>query len=199
MPSPLVTRGALPDTVTVSGAEVPIRSDFRVGVMFEELVGDEDATDVQKVALALDLWYPEPPADVAGAVDALLLFYRCGKPETDEGGGDALYSYSHDWDAIFSGFLAAYGIDLLDHDTDLHWWKFRSMLAALPKESHFMEIIGFRATDVQKDMTDEYKRYLRKMKRIYALPSKGHSKRITTEEEHDAALARIMEMKRDEE
>ena len=61
-------------------------------------------------------------------VAAMLDFYRCGKPESAYEADDTTrhYSYEHDYDLIFAAFLNAYGIDLLDPSTRLHWFKFRA-------------------------------------------------------------------------
>jgi len=191
--------GALPVCVRVDGEDYPIRHDFRDGIRFETLMFDERVPESAKVALALGIWFPAlPDADLGRIIEAMLAFYRCGKPSAPESESDErLYSYEHDWDAIFAGFLTAYGIDLLDPTVELHWWKFRSMLAALPEDSQFMRIVGYRGVKLSGDMGKEQRAFLRKMKALYALPCGGSMRPVPIRDEASlqAALAAVRKAK----
>lgn len=191
MRSPL-TEGTLPDTVTISGTAYQIRTDFRVGVRFEEMLADSTLNDEAKVALALALWFEQcPEAYIGDIIDAVLWFHRGGK---EAGDGDdveeRVYSFSHDYDMLYAAFLSAYRIDLLDPDTRLHWWRFRAMLVALPEQSQFMRAVGWRCTEVTSDMPSDQRRHVRKMKRLFALPGTQRP-RIQTMEELHARIAEV--------
>jgi hypothetical protein len=186
MPSPLLS--ALPVTVTLGGERFPIRHDFRDGIRFEAMVDSDKVPEQAKVSLALDIWYPtRPPRRLAQeAIDAMLDFYRCGKDATESASEGQLYSFEHDWDAIFAAFLSAYRINLLDTETTLHWWEFRSMLTALPEDSQFMRIIEIRSMK-PSDVAPEQRAHLARMKRMFALPNVTAGPR--TAEEADALIA----------
>lgn len=201
MQSPLLGTSALPTEVTIGGRAFPIRHDFRTGIRFETLMFDQSVPEGMKVALAVGLYFETTPdADMGAVIDALLDFYRCGKPAVSEGSDEQLYSYTHDYDDIYAGFLQAYGIDLFETDY-LHWWKFRAMLMALPRDSHFMEVVGYRAAKVLAGSDKEYRAHVRKMKRLYALPGESslHPVRIRTQADLEAAIAAVEEAKRDAE
>lgn len=201
MLSPLLGHDALPSEVVIGGRAFPIRHDWRDGVRFETMMFDEGVPDRSRVALALGIWFGEhvpEGVDLGAVIAAMLEFYRCGKSEgySDEGGGKQLYSYAHDYDAIYAAFVSAYGIDLFDVPK-LHWWRFRAMLAALPEDSQFMRIIGYRASRIEPGMSKEQRAHLTKMKRIYALPSEMamQAAPIRSEEQlrqalHDIAVAK---------
>lgn len=198
--SPLSNKGALPVTVEVSGSAFPIAHDFRDGILFERLIHDRKVPDGTKLTLALGIWYGDNvPRDVKGAIDAMLWFHRCGKQPVEVEGAKQSFSFAQDWDSIFAGFLSVYGIDLLDEDTHLHWWKFRSMLQALPETTQFMQILGYRNAKITSGMSDDQKAHIRKMQRIYALQDSGYTvaKKIRTEEELKAVLAEIKRIKRE--
>ena len=188
-PSPLTGRNALPTTVTVGGGAFPIRSDFRAGIAFEQTVTDDTIPDGTRVVLALDCWYPDgwPKCDMHDLIAATMDFYRCGKPEP-KGTGRRLYDFSHDYDMIYSAFLAAYGIDLFDVEY-LHWWRFRAMLSDLPEGSQFVRAVGYRGAKPVKGMSDEQKKHLREMKRLYALPRKDEAKGFPSEADFREWLA----------
>ena len=87
--------GKLPETVTIDGAEYPIRSDFRVGMLFDRIWGS-GMDERDKVIQLLGMYYPRIPANVPEAVSRMLWFYRCGEPEEREEDGRKLVGISTD-------------------------------------------------------------------------------------------------------
>ena len=168
----------LPEHVEIDGIEYKINTDFRIGIMFELLIQDNTITDMEKVEIALNLYYPEIPHDPIQALEKILWFYRCGKEydtkspqEGTEGTTQqqAIYSFEHDAEYIYAAFLDQYGIDLQDIP-HLHWWKFRALFKGLKEDNLIVKIMGYRAIQIDDSMTDAEKKFYRKMKRIYALP-----------------------------
>lgn len=166
--------GELPDTVSVAGAEHPIRTDFRISIEFELLVQNHNIQEKDKILRALSLYYPRIPGDIKGACEKLIWFYRCGKEEsgqdeTDLSDSRRIYDFDYDADYIYAAFLEQYGIDLtgIEH---LHWWKFRVMFWGLDDNCEFVKIMGYRGMKIPSKMPKEQKAFYRKMKQIYALP-----------------------------
>lgn len=194
--SPLLGENALPCDVTVGGRALAIDSDFRAGIRFETLVYDSSIPDTMKLPIALRIFFGEIPGgvDLGELIAAMLTFYRCGKPEQHGGGTDRqVMSYTHDYDLIYAAFLQHYGIDLLDANVSLHWWRFRAMLTALPSECRLMQVIGYRAAKITPEMGKEQREHLRRMKRIHALPEDASAApaRIMSDDEELAVLAEI--------
>lgn len=168
----------LPEYVEIDGIEYKINTDFRIGIMFELLIQDNTLTDMEKVEIALNLYYPEIPHDPIQALEKILWFYRCGKEydaESPQEGTEgttqqqAIYSFEHDAEYIYAAFLDQYGIDLQDIE-HLHWWKFKALFKGLKEDNLIVKIMGYRAIQIDDSMTDAEKKFYRKMKRIYALP-----------------------------
>ena len=202
MLSPLLGADALPSTVVVGGRAYPIRSDFRDGIRFESMMYDDALPDGAKTMLALGIYFgtERPPAEhMAETIAAMLDFYRCGKADNGYEGGDTtqLYDFAYDYDLIYAAFLSAYGVNLLDRATHLHWWEFRAMLTALPEDCQLMRVIGYRAAKPVKGMSPEQRAHVSKMKRIHALPGSRSNAphRIRSEEELAEVLAEVARMK----
>ena len=168
----------VPEYVEIDGVEYKINTDFRIGIMFELLIQDNTFTDMEKVEIALNLYYPEIPHDPIQALEKILWFYRCGKeydtesPHEGTGGTtqqQAIYSFEHDAEYIYAAFLDQYGIDLQDIE-HLHWWKFRALFKGLKEDNLIVKIMGYRAIKIDDSMTDSEKKFYRRMKKIYALP-----------------------------
>lgn len=148
--------GGLPETVTVEGIDVPLRWDFRAGVLFERLLSDERANDAAKVALGVRLYYAEEDLARGMAVEALfeaaVRFFLGGEePRESRGSGERFYDWEMDAGAVYADFRAVYGVDL--QKERLHWWAFRAMVEALPPESAFGRRVGVRAARLA-DMPD---------------------------------------------
>ena len=185
----------LPEVVEVCGQEVRISTSFRTGILFEETIRDLTLTAPEKLQTALELYYPgvtfEGLDAVEEALDRLLWFYRCGEdPEKTTGSNDEeqnedaaddelQFSYEHDADYIYAAFLQAYGVDLAK-DT-LHWWQFRALFQALPEDTQFMKIIGYRVMKIPAKMSKEQKQYYQRMKRIYKLPEPEYKQQLESD------------------
>lgn len=178
----------LPETVEVAGQYVPINTDFRTGILFEEMMLDGSMDDMEKLRTAIDLYFPEFDFDLETlplAVKALLWFYRCGTDKKEKKDDDAQdkddlpFNYEHDADYIYSAFLGSYGIDLAR--TALHWWQFRALFRALPEDTQFMKIVGYRTVKLPAKMPKEQRHFYEKMKRLYALPESADRQQLETD------------------
>lgn len=167
----------LPTSVLIDGVEYPIRSNFRTMIKFEELMQDPEATDQDKVLLALNLFYPEIPENAEKAVEQLLWFYRCDKQDNlyrkkakkrKAKRTDRIYDFEYDDDYIYAAFMAQYHLDL--HEVEyLHWWKFRAMFNSLSDDTQFVKIMEYRAVELDK-VPKEKRAFYKRMKMLYALP-----------------------------
>lgn len=165
----------LPETVDIDGIEYRINSDFRISILFELLMQDDELGKRQKLVQGLRLYYPEIPHNVTMAVDKMIWFYRCGK-ETGNGGHGSgsgrakqIYSFEYDDDYIYAAFLEQYGIDLQDIK-ELHWWKFRALFRGLSEDTEFVKIMGYRSVKITSEMSKEQREFYKKMQSIHALP-----------------------------
>lgn len=174
----------LPDTVMIGGAEVRINSGFRTAVLFEQMMFDEDCPDSMKPGMALRLFYPVEPADIRGALNRLLWFYRCGKePKLSKGGnGSRCYDFEYDDGYIYAAFLQQYGIDLTF--AELHWWQFNALLNGLTDDCELVRIMGYRTIKISTDMSARERQFYSSMKRLYALPrSRSETEKLSEIEE----------------
>lgn len=182
----LIDKIDYPDQVEMNGERYKIRTDFRISILFELMMQDDELDDTTKVRKGLELYYPILPGDLYAAVDTALWFYRCGREETEvqkrmaaRRGKSPLYSFEHDAGYIYAAFLSSYGIDLQDIKY-MHWWRFRFLFNSLPKDCEFVRIMEYRGVNISDNMSKEYKDFYTKMKRMYALPlSKAEDDRQT--------------------
>ena len=172
-----------------------IRTDFRESIKFELLMQNKDMNKKDKIAYALNLYYPDVQniKDINQAIKDILWFYTCGKAsekdnqdveenEENERNVKQIYSYEFDDEYIYSAFLSQYGIDL-NSINYLHWWKFKALMNSLNSETLFVKIMGYRSINLSEIKDKKMKKFYKKMKKIYALPDM----RSEEEKENDFA------------
>lgn len=163
---------------------IDFNTDFRIGILFEMLMQDENIKKDVKVIQAIKLYYPQLQQikDLEKAFDDIIWFYTCGKSDFDKKQStnaknkivkqqreEKIYDYEYDDGYIYSAFLQQYGVDLQEVEY-LHWWKFKSMFNSLNKDTKIVEIMGYRAIDLGKIKDKDEKARYKKLKKIYKLP-----------------------------
>ncbi len=190
----------LPYTVMVAGIAIPIITDYRTGILFEQTLTDPVMPDDEKLDTVLKLYYGNDifpllsnMDTVQEAIDGIMWFYRCGADESavsDTGdsssGKDPPFSYEHDAAYIYAAFKEAYNVDLTKNR--LHWWQFRALFLGLPETVLFCKIMGYRTMEIPAKMPKAQKRFYQRMKRIYRLPEPPE--KIRLKKEMEAILAK---------
>jgi hypothetical protein len=168
-----------------------INTNFRSFILFELLMQDNKVKEEDKIILALNIFYEEPPQDIKKAIDGILWFYRCGDEikenkanENKVNSKKQIYSYEYDARYIYSAFLDQYGIDL-NEIGQLHWFKFKALFEGLKSDNKICEIMSYRAIDLSKIKDKEEKKKYKQLQRQWALPDN----RTIEEKEQDFANA----------
>lgn len=97
------------------------------------------------------------------------------KPKTQDGeeaiGKAPSFSLKYDGDYIYSSFLQAYGIDLLEVQDSLHWLKFNALINGLPDNTKLMQVMQIRNWKPQDGDKADHISKMRRLQEQYALPS----------------------------
>ena len=175
----------LPNAVTIMGKEYEIETDFRVSVLFELMMQDDDLSPTEKCLQSLQLYFPQvhfwrSEEQIVEAIKSIIWFYKCGRSDKererkkrdddDEEGEkpERYYSFDYDDEYIYAAFLQQYGINLTT--ARLHWWEFRALFKGLSHDCEFCKIMGYRATKITGEMSKGEKDFYHKMKKLHALP-----------------------------
>ena len=171
---------SLPKAYEVDGREYLLNTDFRTGILYEQLMQDPDIDSTDKVLLAARLYYPdEMPDDMNVAMNGIVWFYSCGKElvefakpvdgRVSRFHGKRLYDYDIDAPYFYAAFLSQYGIDLQDIEY-LHWWKFQAMFLGLSDEHPLSKIMEYRGADLSKIKNKAEKERYKNLQMRYRLP-----------------------------
>ena len=188
----------LPHSLRVHPHRV-ICPDYRLFVRFEAAMlrvkADQEAGPLITQTLNRFLgtgWQTECPEQ--NAFDELLWFYRCGREAPDQNKSEGprpplAFDYVIDGPLIAAAFQSAYGLDLTDPGTVIHWWRFQALLQGLPDECRFCRVIGWRTADLT-GLKGKQLAFYSDMKRKFALPADlgGEKQVYATKADWDAAF-----------
>lgn len=164
-----------PETVNVSGMDLPIFTDFRDYIELSEYL--ENGTDEEIFFYILNLYKDLPPGlDSGELVTKILEFYKIDTDvKTDGKGGsaDPVFSFNDDFAYILGAFRQYYNIDLIRVDY-LHWYEFNALLEALPEDSELKKRVGYRSLDATKIKDKNERARIRKIQNKLRIRKKNH-------------------------
>ena len=170
----------LPDTVSLGGASVPIKTGYRTGIQIAR-TAESGIEDRAKAGVLLHLYFgyvPDPPVD---ALEAAMEFHRCGQPVPSGRPGARALDWDHDAGMILADFRREYGIDLADPATRMHWWVFMAYFNNLSGPSETKTAMYYRRASKPKDCKGDDAKRFNDMKRAYALPPKTAAEQLARE------------------
>lgn len=141
----------LPDSLIIHGIEHKIKTDYRTWLRLMD-TSDYKSLFIGKV--------PPPSKEL---IQEIQKFISRGEDSKGEEDTSPIIDFKLDADYIYSSFLQAYGINLLQ--SSMHWFEFMALFKSLPEETIMRKIIEYR----QYDGKDEE---LLRLKRAWALPEK---------------------------
>ncbi|MGN1165072.1 MAG: bacteriophage Gp15 family protein [Lachnospiraceae bacterium] len=170
----------LPESIVVSGEEIPIQTDFRDYVRLIDMLSDTELLPYEKKYLILQ-YFKKQPKDFEEAIEALTDFVimgalkECNCKEYAEDGEQEqesqkpVYSFSYDYPYIFSAFLYDYNINIRTIPY-MHWWEFRMLFDGLSKDNEIKQRIMYRSIDLSDIKDKDERNRIAKIQREIKLP-----------------------------
>ena len=158
----------LPETVTVTTTEYPVRSSFRDCLRIMLAFEDNTLTGQEKQIVLLQALYSVVPADIQAATEAANWFLNGGKDSDEESNGLRLFSFTSDANLIYAAFRQTHGIDLAT--AELHWWQFLALFMDLGQETTFCQLVALRKRVKTGKATKEEKQIARDMGTAFDVP-----------------------------
>lgn len=187
----------LTDELVLGDDVYPMNIAFNKVLKVMELINDDEFDDIYKPYLAIQMFTdvdftealtPEQATAIFKLIfeehiriiptkDSAPVLDLAGNPikskirsRTQSEDGERLFSLKYDAEYIYSSFMQAYGIDLIDAQNTLHWKKFNALLNGLPSDTKFAEVLKIRSYKPQKGDSKKYKESMKRLKKEYALP-----------------------------
>lgn len=169
----------LPRTVEINGKEYPINWGYRAMILCEiDLFTNK--SDDEKIDEILNIFYLDNvPDDTDQASSKFLEFYTRSERKKEKAesqkrapiNSKRVYCFEQDAPFIYAAFRTQYGINLNNtKNKDLHWWEFMAMFDSLDENLLFSKIMYWRGVNINS-LSKAEKKFIRRMKKIYALKS----------------------------
>ena len=156
----------LPEAVEIFGKPYSINADFKNILRIFDMLDDENIPEHKKICKLREWFFVddlgefgefgEVGENVLGevVVDAFVGFLTTPSADTPPRRGMGIgtgecerqFCYNFDAEEIYAGFLCDYDIDLIENN--MHWYKFKILLANLSPESAFKRKIELRFMDL---------------------------------------------------
>lgn len=166
----------LPDSIPVGGSDFKILTDFRDWLKFGDLLKDDALEDAEKLDFMRNWCAEIPPVMTAELFTGLRDFYtmaalHTGRPEPEQDGlqKPPTFDWCLDAQYIIADFMRFYSMDLFAAEY-LHWWKFFSLMKALPDESQLYRRISIRSRDLSEITDPKQKRAVMEAQMRVAIP-----------------------------
>ena len=183
-----------PESVNINGIECRISPGFHTVLYCNELIeGIPEKEDIPEEILLkmLKAFYPKVHLFTEEHLNRMFWFFTCGRekekrkfPRKAAGiNSNKPFDFKEDAELIYAGFIQQYGIDL--QETDMHWWKFKSLLDGLTNETKFMQVVGYRLMDISKIKDKNERKRLKELQDYYAIRSNMPVQRTQEEIERE--------------
>lgn len=158
----------LPTALEVDGEAFPIDVDFRTWIRF--------AKDLEDSGVARYYIFTEDVPTGRSWVPVAVAFLesKCETPRATGRRAPRVIDYVEDGERIVASFQSAYGIDLTDPSTKMHWHRFSALLRGLPEDTCMSRVIGYRSWQKSSRKHEDVMRELRER---YRLPEPGELER----------------------
>ena len=136
-----------------------------------QVMSDKEISEREKVWLAADLLFLDPPGTWQEALEGIRWFmtgWNHDHPTDKEKDGKPVMDWDMDQWRIYSAFRQHYRINL--NREVLHFWEFMGLLTTLP-ECAFTHVANIRAKELTAKMGAEEKTFYRQAKKKYAIVS----------------------------
>ena len=142
----------LPSTVTVSGIEYPVRTDFRTILETFVMLDDPDLSDADKSEALFRMFYIERPSDPEAALQTFTDFVDPRREASPSGRSSQkkerkkqspLIDWQQDFDLMVAPINHILGFECRSVDF-LHWHTFLAAYLEIPPESVFARVLRIR-------------------------------------------------------
>ena len=136
----------LPESVSLGGREVPIRTDYRAILDILGALSDPELSQRSRQLAALAIFYPEPerisPENAKEALEKCFWFIGGGAEPEEGQRARRLMDWEQDFALIAPPVNRVLGREIRG-DADLHWWTFLSAFYE-SGDCTFAQVVGIR-------------------------------------------------------
>ena len=160
----------LSTSVTIAGADYPVRTDFRVILEILVMLSDPDLSDADKTEALLRMFYVVRPGNTAAAVEACLSFISSRRPSS--GSPKGLVDWERDFPLIAAPVNRVLGGECRALPY-LHWHSFLAAYLEIGPDCLFSRVLRIREKLRTGKKLDKHEReFLKRNRDLVILPAR---------------------------
>lgn len=168
-----------PEYAEIDGKLHKINTDYKFALACFEAIEDEELSDVARAMAVVSILFGQEdengnitniPQNIEKALDIASRYLCQGKEPDNKLPTKRDMDFQFDRDLIYASFMSDYKIDI--DDTEMHYWKFCSLISGLTENSILNRVRDLRNTDLTLYSDSKQKaKIIEAMERV-ALPIK---------------------------
>lgn len=161
---------SLPTSVSISGTDYPVRTDFRVILEILVMLSDPDLSDADKTEALLRMFYVVRPGNTAAAVEACLSFISSRRPSS--GSPKGLVDWEVDFPLIAAPVNRVLGTECRALPY-LHWHSFLAAYMEISSDCLFARVLRIREKLRTGKKLEKYEcEFLKRNRDLVILPAR---------------------------
>lgn len=169
------------ESIDYGGRMYRVNLSYDVVLRAYQLLEDDMFNDIDKYVILFQMFFGDDRLleilsvdDVSTMVGMVFDQFINSKDENRSSNKKPVYDLHQDAEYIYASFMQDYGIDLLEEQGRMHWYKFMALLGGLSSNTKLHEVIEIRVRPVPKPTkhNQEERKQLLELKRVYALKVK---------------------------
>lgn len=170
-----------PESITVGGITYRLNLSFDRVLKYFDLFSESglSAEDIADIGYS---WLVVKPQNVPLVIKSAVLAHirgeilspPCRSLHTQKKQPKAV-DFNYDAEKIYSSFMQAYGIDLVEKRGKMHWCSFIALFRGLPDDTPIKRIMNIRTKEIPAPTKSnaKYIQNLAELKTLYALPAES--------------------------
>lgn len=153
-----------------------------------DMLNDDDLNDATQILTGIEMLFDKPlgipieeQAEVFNQAYIALVGFEAEKeleldimgnpmPVQNKEDDGPIYDMQQDAEYIYASFMQDYGMDLLEQQGKLHWYKFKALLAGLSETTKFKKVLEIRQMELPSGKgSGKQREAVKELKKAYAL------------------------------
>lgn len=179
----------LVSSVEINGLIYEVDMSFDNILRLVDMLNDNELDDLTQILTGIEMLFDQPldcpieeQAEIFNQAYTALIGFDDDKEleydllgnlmpgQQEDESKDAVYDIRQDAEYIYASFMQDYGIDLIEQQGKLHWYKFKALLSGLREDTKFKKVIEIRQMPLPTGKgSGKHRKEVEELKKVYAL------------------------------
>lgn len=186
-----------PEVAEIDGKLYKINTSYKYALACFDAIEDEDLSDTARAMAVVSILFGQEdekgnivniPPNIDKALEIAARYLCQGKEPKESMPSKRDMDFEYDKELIYASFMSDYKIDI--DDTDMHYWKFCSLISGLTENSILNRVRDLRNTDLTNYTDSKQREKIKEAMDRVALPIKYSKEEQEQINEFEALFAK---------